>query len=138
MRQLHKQKSFLPPYSPDLMPLEEVFNQVKKANKSFQVCTAPRALLAMAFSMVTFEDCIGYIRHCGYIKVCTIMSRSVIIIIIIITTILLYVFFCPLNCFHFSVYSGIPFNFLKTHMTDSFSSKYSSSVILPDDLSWFS
>jgi len=35
---------FLPPYSPDLMPLEEVFSKVKgvmKANdKVFQVCTA--------------------------------------------------------------------------------------------------
>ena len=61
---------FLPPYSPDLMPLEEVFNKVKsimKANdKVFQVCTAPRALLAMAFSMITPDDCTGYIRHSGY------------------------------------------------------------------------
>ena len=62
---------FLSPYSPDLMPLEKVFNQVKsiiKANDGlFQVCTAPRALLAMVFSMVTPQDCIGYIRHSGYI-----------------------------------------------------------------------
>ena len=61
---------FLPPYSPDLMPLKEVFNQVKsifKANDGiFQVCTSPRAFLAMAFGMVTSEDCVGYIRHCGY------------------------------------------------------------------------
>ena len=62
---------FLSPYSPDLMPLEKVFNQVKsiiKANDGlFQVCTAPRALLAMVFGMVTPQDCIGYIRHSGYI-----------------------------------------------------------------------
>ena len=62
---------FLPPYSPDLMPLEEVFHQVKsiiKANDGIlQVTSAPRALLAMAFSMVTTQDCIGYIRHSGYI-----------------------------------------------------------------------
>ena len=36
----------LPPYSPDMMPLDEVFNQVKsimKANDGvFQACTAPK------------------------------------------------------------------------------------------------
>ena len=62
---------FLPPYSPDLMPLEEVFSKVKailKANDSlFQVCSAPRALLALAFAEVTTEDCLGYIEHSGYI-----------------------------------------------------------------------
>ena len=62
---------FLLPCSPDLMPLEEVFHQVKsiiKANDGIlQVTSAPRALLAMAFSMVTTQDCIGYIRHSGYI-----------------------------------------------------------------------
>lgn len=62
---------FLPPYSPDLMPLEEVFSKVKgimKANDEvFQACTAPRALLAMAFGMVTPSDSIGYIQHSGYI-----------------------------------------------------------------------
>ena len=66
----HAKVIFLLLYSPDLMPLEEVFNQVKsilKANKIFQVCTAPRALLAMAFGMVTSEDCVGYIHHSGYI-----------------------------------------------------------------------
>ena len=61
---------FLPPYSPDLMPLEEAFSKVKsimKANDAlFQASSTPRALLATAFSMVT-EDCIGYIRHAGYL-----------------------------------------------------------------------
>ena len=61
---------FLPPYSPDLMPLEEVFSEVKsimKANDVFQVCTQPRTLLAMAFSMVTTENCFSFIKHSGYI-----------------------------------------------------------------------
>ena len=39
---------FLPPYSPDLNPLEEAFSQMKSIMKEnedlFQVCTAPRAL----------------------------------------------------------------------------------------------
>ena len=62
---------FLPPYSPDLMPLEEVFSKVKsivKENGSlFQVCSVPRAFLAIAFSFVTSEDCVGYVRHSGYV-----------------------------------------------------------------------
>ena len=63
---------YLPPYSPDLMPLEEVFSKVKgvmKENDSlFQVFSAPRALLALAFSHISTDDCIGYIRHSGYIQ----------------------------------------------------------------------
>ena len=62
---------FLPPYSPDLMPLEEVFSKVKSILKAenalFQVFSAPRALLATAFGMVTESDCLGYIHHAGYL-----------------------------------------------------------------------
>ena len=62
---------FLPPYSPDLNPVEPVFSKVKcimKANDAlFQVYSAPRALLLMAFDMVTVEDCAAFISHCGYI-----------------------------------------------------------------------
>jgi hypothetical protein len=62
---------FLPPYSPDLMPLEEVFSKIKAIMKEndalFQVFSAPRALLAMAFSMISIQDCLGYIQHSGYI-----------------------------------------------------------------------
>ena len=62
---------FLPPYSPDLNPLEEVFGQVKAIMKNntslFQVSTCPRALLTLAFNMVTIEDCTSYITHSGYL-----------------------------------------------------------------------
>ena len=55
---------FLPPYSPDLNPAEEVFSQVKSIMKQndrlFQVTSAPRALLAVIFGMVSKEDCIEY------------------------------------------------------------------------------
>jgi len=61
---------FLPPYSPDLNPLEEVFSQAKsimEANDSvFQSCTESRVLILMAFDIVTVEDCIAYIAHSGY------------------------------------------------------------------------
>ena len=56
---------FLPPYSPDLNPLEEVFSQVKAIIKQndqlFQVTIIPRALLMMAFGMITEEQCRSYI-----------------------------------------------------------------------------
>ena len=68
----HAKLLYLPPYSPDLMPLEEVFNEVKSIMKEnsnlFQACTAPRVFLLMAFSFVSVENCIGYIRHSGYIQ----------------------------------------------------------------------
>ena len=51
---------FLPPYSPDLNPLEPVFGKVKailkENDKIFQACSSPRAFLAMAFGMITAED----------------------------------------------------------------------------------
>ena len=60
---------FLPPYSPDLDPFEEVFSKVKQIMKDndrlFQATSTPRPLLAMAFGMVTKDDCISYIRHAG-------------------------------------------------------------------------
>ena len=60
---------FLSPYSPDLNPAEGVFSQVKsvmKQNKVFQTSSMPRALLAMMFSSVTAQDCLGHISNCGY------------------------------------------------------------------------
>ena len=60
---------FLPPYSPDLMPLE-VFSKVKGALKAsdsvYLSTTTPSLIVKLAFSTVTQEDCIGYIRHAGY------------------------------------------------------------------------
>ena len=48
---------YLPPYSPDLMPLEEVFSKVKSIMKDqdslFQVFSAPRALITMAFGQIS-------------------------------------------------------------------------------------
>jgi hypothetical protein len=62
---------YLPPYSPDFNPAEDVFSQVKSVMKQndqvFQITRSPRVLLAMAFSIVTKEDCMQYIKHCGYL-----------------------------------------------------------------------
>lgn len=60
---------FLPPYSPDLNPIELAFGKVKaflKQNeKAYQSTSSPRAL-ASAFTTVTQEDCLGYMQHSGY------------------------------------------------------------------------
>lgn len=62
---------FLPPYSPDLVPLEEVFSKVKltlKANdKVYTAMTTPELLVKMAFCGITNTDCLNYIKHAGYI-----------------------------------------------------------------------
>ena len=62
---------YLPPYSPDLMPCEGIFSQVKSIIKEnhtlFDICSCPRSMLALAFGMVTVEDCYGHISHCGYV-----------------------------------------------------------------------
>ena len=61
---------FLPPYSPDLMPLEEVFSQVKQLLRAYDSLylssQTPELFLKVAFTTVTQENCLGYKRHAGY------------------------------------------------------------------------
>ena len=61
---------FLPPYSPDLNPVEQVFSKVKGIMKEndalFQIYSAPRVLITMAFGMVTENDCREFAKCCGY------------------------------------------------------------------------
>ena len=56
---------FLPPYSPDLTPVEGIFSQAKSIMKScdrlFDVFSSPRSLISMVFGMITQEDCHGHI-----------------------------------------------------------------------------
>ena len=61
---------FLPPYSPDLNPVEGVFSQVKSImkqnDKMFQTSSTPRILVSMAFADITSTDCLGHISNSGY------------------------------------------------------------------------
>lgn len=61
---------FLPPYSPDMNPIENVFGEVKQylqANGSaFQVTSSPKTILLSAFLSVSKENCNSYIVHAGY------------------------------------------------------------------------
>ena len=57
---------YLPPYSPDLNPIEELFSKVKKVMKSSEMDQNDiEILLSASFASVTTEDCIGWIRHTG-------------------------------------------------------------------------
>ena len=59
---------FLPPYSPDLNPIEMVFSKMKsvlrrEANRSVDALW--RALGSIA-TAITPAKCANYLRHCGY------------------------------------------------------------------------
>jgi transposase len=59
----------LPPYSPDLSPIEPCWSKVKEIVRSAE----PRderaigQVTAKAFAAVTSDDARGWFRHCGYI-----------------------------------------------------------------------
>jgi len=71
---------FLPPYSPDLMPLE-VFSKLKsilRANDS--VCMAsstPEIMVKLAFCAVTQDECIQNIKHADYMYFVRVVFCSV-------------------------------------------------------------
>ena len=58
----------LPPYSPDLNPIEEAFSKVKNALRKAGARTHGALLGAMdeALSSVTPVDVAGWFSHCGY------------------------------------------------------------------------
>lgn len=59
---------YLPPYSPDLNPIENMWSKVKASLRK----TAARSFgglldaVAEALRSITIEDCAGYFDHCGY------------------------------------------------------------------------
>jgi len=59
---------FLPPYSPDLNPIEEAFSKVKNAVRKAGARTreALDEAVGEALSAVTPEDAAGWFSHCGY------------------------------------------------------------------------
>jgi transposase len=59
---------YLPPYSPDLNPIEEAFSKVKGVLRKAGARTRESLLEAMgyAISSVTDEDARGFFEHCGY------------------------------------------------------------------------
>ena len=59
---------YLPPYSPDLNPIEKLRSKVKSFLRKFKARTLdalPNAI-QNAFHSVTISDCSGWFRFCGY------------------------------------------------------------------------
>ena len=60
---------FLPPYSPDLNPVEELFSAVKyylkEHDEILQAMTDPTPLIKSAFDYISLEQCKGWINHSG-------------------------------------------------------------------------
>ena len=59
---------FLPPYSPDLNPIEQVFAKLKASLRS-AACRTLDALWTKIGSVLTqfaAQECTAYIAHCGY------------------------------------------------------------------------
>ena len=61
---------FLPPYSPDLNPLEEAFSYIKqylrKHDELLQAIADPRDVIRQAFQSITAEHCNSWISHAHY------------------------------------------------------------------------
>ena len=59
---------YLPPYSPDLNPIEKLWSKVKSFLRKFKARTLdalPNAI-QNAFHSVTVSDCSGWFRFCEY------------------------------------------------------------------------
>lgn len=59
---------FLPPYSPDLNPIEMVFSKIKQLLRSLATRTQNALWTAMqsVLDQVTPSDAANCFRHCGY------------------------------------------------------------------------
>ena len=61
---------FLPPYSPDLMPCEELFlqskNYIRQNDIAWQDSPDPELMVLDSFLQVTDENIRNYIRHAEY------------------------------------------------------------------------
>lgn len=59
---------YLPPYSPDLNPIEMIWSKIKRLLRSYAARTidALHDAFGHAFAAVTTSDIAGCFRHCGY------------------------------------------------------------------------
>jgi len=59
---------YLPPYSPDLNPIENAFSKIKQALRSL-ACRSVETLwtsMQSVLDRVTQQDAKGFFKHCGY------------------------------------------------------------------------
>jgi transposase len=59
---------YLPPYSPDLNPIENAWSKIKASLRRAKARTLDALVDAYAAALrsITAEDCRGFFRHCGY------------------------------------------------------------------------
>ena len=61
---------YLPPYSPDLNPIEETFSSIKyylrEHDEVYQAINDPKCIIQSAFDSITKEQCQAWIKDCGY------------------------------------------------------------------------
>ena len=59
---------FLPPYSPDLNPIEKMWSKIKEFLRTAKARTQEALLRAIAAALktVTSQDAIGWFQSCGY------------------------------------------------------------------------
>ena len=60
---------YLPPYSPDLNPIEKLWSKVKALLRKYKARTADQLpdAIQIAFHSVTASDCYGWFDSCGYV-----------------------------------------------------------------------
>lgn len=61
---------YLPPYSPDLNPIEKLWSKIKATLRKLKARTSEQLPLAIkaAFATVTPSDCAGWFRSCNYLE----------------------------------------------------------------------
>lgn len=59
---------YLPPYSPDLSPIENMWSKIKSVLRKMAARTAEefKKAIAIAFKSVSSSDLAGWFKHCGY------------------------------------------------------------------------
>jgi transposase len=59
---------YLPPYSPDLNPIEEAFSKLKGLIRKAEARSREALLeaIGMAISALSAQDARGFFEHCGY------------------------------------------------------------------------
>jgi len=59
---------YLPPYSPDLSPIEPMWSKVKQTLRTLAARTVEvlQEAVTRALQSITAGDCEGFFRHCGY------------------------------------------------------------------------
>ena len=59
---------FLPPYSPDLNPIENMWSKIKNTLRKLAPRTPKKfkKSIQIAFEQITEDDLLGWFKHCGY------------------------------------------------------------------------